>query len=127
MPACLGAAMKADAEHRVNQEEKNDELQEQKHVVAQPLKEAVDVQILDALLPQKRTRNLDRLALQLEEVKNDQHDRQHQEQQSDPGRQAEFVTDVEREQPAIDFAIPFEEAQDDENNAGNRTQGERDQ
>jgi hypothetical protein len=49
--------------HRIDQRQHGQDLQQQQDVVAQPLKEGVDVQVLDALLPEERARHLQRLAL----------------------------------------------------------------
>src|SRR6266849_6601594 len=116
MIALLRAAMNAHAEHGVDEEQQHQQLQKQEDVVAQPLKQAIDVQILDALLPQKRARHLDRLALQAKEVEDHEQDRQKEQYERDPRRHPQLIGDIEvRQQPLIDRRIGVEEPQHDEN------------
>src|SRR5262249_26041857 len=78
VPALTPTAVKANPEHGVNHEQDDEHLEHEQNVLAQPLKQAVDMQILDAFLPQERARHLERLALQLEKVKQDDGQRQQQ-------------------------------------------------
>src|SRR5207248_7454904 len=100
------AAVEAEAHDRIQQQQHREQLQEQQNVLAQPLEQAVDVQILNALAPQECARHLQRLTLELEEVEQDDQERDEQEEQAQEPRQRELITELKvLAQPFVDCAI----------------------
>ncbi len=82
-------------EEREHRQQDGEQLQEQEQVPPQALKEAVDVQVLEASLPEQRARDLDRTAPELEEVKRDDPDGDAREDR--PGHRAEGRRELHRE------------------------------
>jgi hypothetical protein len=68
MPAVRGVAVEAKTQDRIDEDEQGENLQDEQDVLTQPLKQAVDVQVFDALAPQEGAGNFQRLAFQLEEL-----------------------------------------------------------
>jgi len=60
----VAPAVHAECHEGVDQGEDREHLEQQQDVFTQPLKEAVHVQVLDALFPEERAGHLERLAFQ---------------------------------------------------------------
>ena len=96
----------------VDEQQDGQELHQQQHVVAQPLEEAVDVQVLDALLPQEGAGHLERLALQLEKVEQQDKERHQQEDERRPPGNGDVVAEAEVfAHPAVDSVFFAEKAE----------------
>ena len=101
----------------------DEQLHEQQHVVAQPLEQAVDVQVFDALLPQERAGHLERLALELEEVEQQDQERRQQQQEAGPPGDGDVVAEAEVfSHPAVDGGLLAEQAQREKDHAGHGQQ-----
>src|SRR5262249_2726558 len=82
------AAMDSKAHGAVDASQKDQKLQEQQHVLSKPLQQAIDVQVLDALLPQKSARHAQRPSLELEEIEQDYGERNEEKyKRSPPGHE----------------------------------------
>jgi hypothetical protein len=98
------------SQHGVNQHEQGEQLQQQEQVAAQPLEEAVDMGVVDALAPQESAGHGQRLALELEEV--EQHQQQQGEQEAGRQRQGQVIAEAKALlKPAVGRVLPAEQVQ----------------
>src|SRR5262249_31291575 len=120
-----GVAVDAEGQGGVDEKENGEELHEEQDVVAEPLEQAVDVQVLDALAPQESAGGLDGLAAELEEV--EQHQQQGHEEEHDggPGGQRVVVAQPDgAAEPAVGAVLQAREAEGEEDGAGDGEQDE---
>ena len=124
MLAFVGPAVDAEIHNCVDKKQQGQELQQQKQVLPQPLEQRVDVQIFDALAPQKGARHAERLALELEEVKQHHGNRHEQQDESQPPGKGNVVRQVIAAQFLIHFSLRPEDVESKQGDAGNRQQNE---
>ena len=107
----------------VNEDQHGEQLQQQQDILAQPLEESVDVQVLNALPPQKGAGHVQRPSFQLEEVEQDEQQRHQKQHGSGPGGDRNVV--AERKpilQPLIDRGRQAEQMEGEQHQARQRQQ-----